>query len=439
MNDRKAFKEALCSRDICDILNEQYIILESSLIKGNTLHTILRDRDGLQNKLVELENVHRQVLILSTDTNELKWMKSRHVKFNKIINDVEVFICDEKLKRTKNSIDQNIKLEKLPLPMFDGNIRNYARFTNDFKELVLPSVPPQKAAYALRCLPSSIQQLLGLCKDNARVMLERLDKRYSHPGKIVDCIISEIRGFKKLDTDDVTCLVKFVNILDTAYLDLKKLGLSHELENANIVSLIESKLPRHLELERYRHLHRKDSNVDKTNKFPALLEFLRLERDVLEYATSDLRSSVKYVVDDSNKGKNEEECLVHRSHNHSTERCRTYLNMSINERYNLLKDNTACFGCLKSGHMLQNCTQRVPCGDGCDSFHHKTLRTSQVNGTLCTVTDYSETDGEVILPVMRIKVGGRNCKYITTLWDSAATISLITHRKAASCPSNYVL
>ena len=133
----------------------------------------------------------------------------------------------------------------------------------------------QKAAYVLRkCLPNNIQSFIGSCEDDVNVMLNRLDKRYADPGKIVDEIISEIKGFRRFEADDRVRIIQCVNILDTAYLDLCKLGLSHEVENANIVSFIESKLPRPLELEWYRHMHKMHPKVDKRNKFPDLLQFL---------------------------------------------------------------------------------------------------------------------------------------------------------------------
>ena len=129
MSEHKVLKEARHNRDICDIIyNEQYTLLESSLINSHSIQVILKNKDGLQNKLAELEKAHRQVLILSKDTEDSKWVTSRQEKFNKIISDVELFISNEKLKSNKISTDQNFKLEKLPLPIFDGNIRNYARF-----------------------------------------------------------------------------------------------------------------------------------------------------------------------------------------------------------------------------------------------------------------------------------------------------------------------
>ena len=61
-------------------------------------------------------------------------------------SDVEPFVMAEKLKGEWN---HNYKLKKLPPPSFIGNIRLYLRFRNDFKELVLPCLATQQAAYAL--------------------------------------------------------------------------------------------------------------------------------------------------------------------------------------------------------------------------------------------------------------------------------------------------
>ena len=71
VSEQKALKEARHNRDICDIIyNEQYTLLESSLINGHSIQIILKNRDALQNKLAELEKAHRQVLILSKDTED---------------------------------------------------------------------------------------------------------------------------------------------------------------------------------------------------------------------------------------------------------------------------------------------------------------------------------------------------------------------------------
>ena len=96
-------------------------------------------------------------------------------------------------------------------------------------------------------------------------MLERLDRKYADPGKIVESIVSEIRKFRNLD-DDTVELIKIVNILESGFRDLSGLGLSCEISNANVVTLIESKLPRILQVEWYRLIHRKDRKIGRIQK-----------------------------------------------------------------------------------------------------------------------------------------------------------------------------
>lgn len=72
-------------------------------------------------------------------------------------------------------------------------------------------------------------------------------------------------------------------LLWVGYNDLKALKLQTEMCNANVVSLIESKLTNDLALEWYRQIHREKSEVSKSNKFRSILKFLITERRALEY------------------------------------------------------------------------------------------------------------------------------------------------------------
>ena len=124
-------------------------------------------------------------------------------------------------------------------------------------------------------------------------MLERLDNKYGDPCKIMESIISDIHRFRKLEMDDTTKIIQFVNILEKAHRDSKALDLEKEITNANTISIIENKLPKTIQMEWYRKIYEENWTVDKRKKFPSLLKFLCSERDSLEYATSDLRKSVK--------------------------------------------------------------------------------------------------------------------------------------------------
>ena len=181
-----------------------------------------------------------------------------------------------------------MNLQKLPLPSFDGNIEKYARFKTDFKEIVCSTLKGKEACFALRqCLSPDISKIIDTCENDLESMLTRLDEKFGDPSKLVDVIVSKILKFRKMEVGDDKQIIEFIDMLEYGYRDLKSLGMEMEISNANVVSIIESKLPRSVALEWFKEIHKSESKVVKSNKFPSLLEFLRVEGRVLEYGLSD--------------------------------------------------------------------------------------------------------------------------------------------------------
>ena len=78
---------------------------------------------------------------------------------------------------SKNNTVQNIRIKKLRLPNFNGNVRHYMRFINYFENLVLPSVAREQTAFALRqCLSPDVKTYLGN-DDDLSSMLKTLEQR----------------------------------------------------------------------------------------------------------------------------------------------------------------------------------------------------------------------------------------------------------------------
>ena len=88
---------------------------------------------------------------------------------------------------------------------------------------------------------------------------------------MIDSFIGEIQRYRKIDYDDYKRLIEFVNIIERASHDLKSVKMEQEINNSNIVSIIEHKLPKNAALNWYRQIHSSESKVDITNKFPFLL------------------------------------------------------------------------------------------------------------------------------------------------------------------------
>ena len=335
---------------------------------------------------------------------------------------------------SKEPAVKNIQLEKIPLPRFDGDIRSYPRFRRDFVELVMPTLNDKQASFMLRqCLDKSIVQYFNSCEENVYVLLERLDEKFGDPSKVTDVIINDIRNFKNNGISER--LIDFINLIEAGYNDLKALSMEREMCNSNIVSIIESKMPKCLALEWYRQIHKSESRVDKMNKFPSLLEFLRVERKSLEYGLSDLRTAsdlkqgrINVISSDSNSIA--DNCLIHNVNSHQTFECRKYLTMSLDEKYKLLRENFACYACLLPGHVAIDCSKRIPCqNNNCDRLHHHTLHhpvESVQNHSFSSINDANLC----LLQIMAIPIKSRATEHLNVFWDSGATVSLVLKSKA---------
>ena len=102
---------------------------------------------------------------------------------------------------------------------------------------------------------------------------------------------------------------------------------------------------------------------------------MKIERAALEYGMSELRINTeqKYGgVNNIERIEEKESCFIHANSNHKLSECKSYLAMRIGERYELLRNNAACYGCLMPNHRLDQCTRRKECGDGCKNYHHHT-------------------------------------------------------------------
>ena len=79
-------------------------------------------------------------------------------------------------------------------------------------------------------------------------------------------------------------------MLEDGYRDLKRLGLEAEITTTSSVSIIERKLPMDIRREWAKTVSLDASMIDKTNKFPSLLQFLLNQKRAIEYDCAALRA-----------------------------------------------------------------------------------------------------------------------------------------------------
>ena len=100
----------------------------------------------------------------------------------------------------------------------------------------------------------------------------------------------------------------------------------------------------------------------------------------------------------------------------------------------MVKDNLACWSCLKQGHRSFECKDRKGCTKtDCDKYHHESLHEAHVLGLInvnhALQEDTHKISNNCLLQMMKIE--SATSLSMNVLWDSGSTLSLITFKKAA--------
>ena len=87
-----------------------------------------------------LQNANKQIArflicLLEIQQSEMKWISDIQRRYNEIVEKLETQIdADEQRKESKHTIkdkSNNLSLEKIKMPKFDGEIRQYPQFKRD--------------------------------------------------------------------------------------------------------------------------------------------------------------------------------------------------------------------------------------------------------------------------------------------------------------------
>ena len=316
------------------------------------------------------------------------------------------------------------------------------------------------AAYVLRtCLDGEPAKLVKSVDDDIDEMWQRLDEKYGDPAKVADVIIDEIKLFRMLREGEDKRFIEFVTLIEDGYRDLKRLDLETEITTTSSVSVIEKALPPDIKRKWSELVSSRDSSVDKGNKFPSLLDFLQNQKSAIEYESATLRatSSNQYHkgaahctanISEEKQENNREprpKCLIHDNGKHWTANCRLYQAKAIDEKKNFLKENRACWSCLKPGHRQRTCRMGRECGiNGCTRRHHPSIHENNENTPQqVTASASSESTPQqatasanvcnnlkfdtCLLQVQRVETRKGTAN---VMWDNAASLCFITNAKA---------
>ena len=419
---------------VLDTANDSLIELINETAPHHTMDDLLQDCDSYMNDV-------------ESSLDKIRSMYASHVSEN-------------------SSKSSQIHVKALEAPRFTGNIREYSNFKQDFGRLMVKSYG--KDSYALRsCLHGSALDVVKGVEDDYDKMFQRLDSVYGDPRKFVDTIVNEIKSIKPIQDGDSKNFVAMVDIVERCWLDLKRMGLTEEMDTVATVSMIEKLLPSVQKREWIISLDA--SNTNYKGMFERLLNYLLREKRVIEYTEHELRTNKTRTVHQATLNHQDQPstsyangnqyttytsahennkygtsivdkkwCWIHRTTGHSIDQCKQFLQMALPDRFTAAREAGACFNCLQTTrHIAINCNAPKKCsivqaGQKCGKRHHDLLHDDRNNdknkGQNSESYNVQAREGQ---PVVAVNVVRCQNQAINVMWDSGSNISLITHRAAA--------
>ena len=156
-----------------------------------------------------------------------KWASDEEIKWalnlqQKVLDLNTKFSTLSTEKESKKRSD--VRMERIKMPTFSGNIKDYPRFKADFKRQVLLNFNNDKhaAAYTSNsCLSGIPLNIIRNVDDDLAKMRERLDDKYGKPSKFTDAVMNDIKRLKSVKGDDRR-FVELVDVVEGGFRDLER-------------------------------------------------------------------------------------------------------------------------------------------------------------------------------------------------------------------------
>jgi len=391
--------------------------------------------EDLKVRWEKLQEAHDEYVshLVDTDTVEStvaeQWLDEIIERFD----DIEVKV-GQKLKGLKsetqgqalpNTVSENmsrtasgkgvVKIERMKFQVFDGDIKKYPEFKEEFVKHVQPQCDDRDQAFMLKSyLSESVRSEVSHVSDDYKKMWDRLDQKYGNTGKLVDAILADVKSISLRDATNGNVL-QMINTVEKANRDLERLGEHAELRNSTSISIVEQAMTKDMRHEWVKLIASK--SCTSSQKFNSLIDFLGDWRNRLEYMGASIRDASDDITPSgatyhAGQGARQNQvkyrCWLHKhlvgdAGDHPVWRCRDFLEKSREERRELVVAHKACMCCLLQECVgtqdPAKCVRKFTCM-ACQGLHNSRLHIPA--GVSCHVNDSGNQASNAILPTQTL-------------------------------------
>ena len=371
-----------------------------------------------------------------------------------------LFDCSLSIKKALRSQDKDhptadgkgVKLPKLEVPTFDGDILGWKTFWEQFAISVHehPSLTDsEKLVYLQHALKSGSakQTIEGLSRSgNCYVeAVECLQARYDRPRVIHQThvkMIMEAPPLKEGSGKEIR------RLHDTVLQHLRALkAMDYEPSGPFITSILELKLDTNTMFEWQKH-------IQASNEVPHFQKLLNLRAQASEQATADsgrkpkneVKKTVATFIGTADPAIGY--CVVCKTTRHPLYICQWFKNMTHEKMLSTLRTNNLCINCLRPGHHSRECQSSHRCKK-CQKLHHTLLhleynttqtredppretQNSEVSATALSAHAAMGISANMLLMTCYIQVEAPDGSFMKAraLLDSASSASFVSERLA---------
>ena len=232
-------------------------------------------------------------------------------------------------------------------------------FQADFRHAVDSKLSKRDAISLLRTSLSErpLELIKGIGSDYDAAW-EHLDAIYGDPRFIADTVTHDVSKFKPIREDEDPRFCDLAQLVRRSYNTRKEVNREFDMDSNHMIAIIEQKLHVSDRMIWLRYLETSQKEAPPEN----LITWMTMETKTRMRAMAPLRSmQSRHPVGGFNGNMSGNKCWVCNNLQHFVDQCRNFSSMTANERLQAVKDNHACYSCLKRAGRdpSSNCSRRL--------------------------------------------------------------------------------
>lgn len=357
--------------------------------------------------------------------------------------------------------DDSIKIPRIELPNFDGEIQNFPFFYETFKRAVHENpklLDSERVHYLFSHLTGKAKSVCaGIVPsgENYRIVWDALILKYHDERALATSYLNQLFSMKPVSGPSASNLEKVIDKFAATVSALKQLKIDNLSEFIFIhlgLKLIDSDTAKGFEMS--------IRDIDRMPNYDEFIRFLREQVKIL-YRTSQrsLTKSDNTSLAGSSGGARPAQngyprvprallttqenattapCVMCNSSEHSQlYSCNSFLKLIPTERFNLVKQKQCCTNCLSVQHTASKCTSKKTCRK-CQGKHHSLLHfNSQTNLIDKNESNHPSTSANVSTANVDTNTSAANSTNNTSLVEDS--VCVLSSTESSKIPSTEIL